>query len=66
MGWALVAKFWPLLPPEINCLYRQSYQELLLDWVLCNARFSVLRCPQTHRHCEDLIYWDRNSGSEVV
>lgn len=47
MGWALVAKFWPLLPTEINCLYRQSYQEFLPDWVPCNANFRVLRCPQT-------------------
>lgn len=47
MGWALVAKFWPSLPPEINCFYRQSDQEFLPDWVPCNASFRVVRCPQT-------------------
>lgn len=52
MGWALITKFWPLLPPAINCLYRYSYQKFLLCGVPCNASFRALRCLQTHRCCE--------------
>lgn len=29
MGWVLVVKFWPLVPPAINCLYRQRYHKFL-------------------------------------
>lgn len=34
MGWLLIVKFWPLLPPAINCLYMQSYQKFLPNWVV--------------------------------
>lgn len=29
MGWVLVVKFWPLVPPAINCLYRQRLSQVL-------------------------------------